>query len=387
MHRSLLALASMSLVAGCQTSMSSSHSAERSPESSSGGPLVAAYHVQPVCNGITFSRDGRAFACFPKPDGGGAATVCEVGRDGTLTPYPTLDAHTWKPGDADAAKKIIRANSIRFDGAGRLWIVDTGTPANGAPVVPGGPKLVCVDVNANAIVATIPLDSVVKEKSFVDDVRFGDRAMYATDAGVPALIVIDYATGQMRRVLENDQSTTSRDMYADGKLLKKPTGEKVMVHADQLEVSPDGSLLYFMPCSGPCSTIETKYLDDASLNDDELRKHVKLFVDNPTIGGTAMDADGNLYFDDVDHQQVFRVTPDGTATTIIKDETRPALGRRDVDRRRRLPVDSGCADGAHAGHERRDRRRAVPDHDLQAEDRQAAAAAVNARVTADRCRP
>lgn len=46
------------------------------------------------------------------------------------------------------------------------------------------------------------------------------------------------------------------------------------------------------------------------------------FYDNPTIGGTCIDAAGNVYFDDVDHQRVTRVTPAGQAVTFIEDKQR-----------------------------------------------------------------
>ena len=111
-------------------------------------------------------------------------------------------------------------------------------------------------------------------------------------------------------------------MFAEGKKLVKPDGSPVLVHADQLEVNADGSLLYFMPCSGPSWQVETKYVDDATLSDKELARHVRPFFDNPTIGGTAIDAAGNVYFADVDGQRILRVTPDGTPTTLVEDKMR-----------------------------------------------------------------
>lgn len=56
--------------------------------------------------------------------------------------------------------------------------------------------------------------------------------------------------------------------------LKDPKGELVNVHADQLEVSPDGKWFRYQPCSGRFSHVETKYLDEPSLSDADLASHV-----------------------------------------------------------------------------------------------------------------
>lgn len=283
--------------------------------------LTEIYHVQPICNGITTTSDGRAFVCFPHPDGGGGVSIAEVFRDSSLKPYPDVKWNDWKPSD-DAKQQFVRTNSLRIGPDGNLWIVDIGSPGMEAPVVPDGPKLVVIDLKTNHVVRIYHLDDAVKPKSFVDDLRFGDHNIYLTDAGEPGLIVLDPRTFKARRMLENHRSTVSRDMYAEGKLLTKPSGEHVKVHADQLEVSPDGAWLYYQPCSGPMSRIQTKYLDDASLSEKDLETHVQPFYNSPTIGGTAMDAAGNIYLDDVEKQRVTRVTPDGHATTVVEDKQR-----------------------------------------------------------------
>ena len=57
----------------------------------------------------------------------------------------------------------------------------------------------------------------MKAKSYVDDIRFNGRHAYITDAGEPALIVLDLETGDAGRVLENHPSTVDeRPMMADG---------------------------------------------------------------------------------------------------------------------------------------------------------------------------
>ncbi len=184
----------------------------------------------------------------------------------------------------------------------------------------GGARLFRIDLGTNQITRTYDLSPVVNEKSFVDDVRFHGGVAYLTDAGSPGLIVLDLASGQARRVLENQPSTTDqRSMFADGRLLVGQDGKELRVHADQLELSPDGSTLYFQPASGPMWRIGTRWLDDASLSPSDLAGHVEKFADTPTTGGTAIDANGNIYVSDENRRRVLRITPAGAVSMLVSD--------------------------------------------------------------------
>lgn len=80
--------------------------------------------------------------------------------------------------------------------------------------------------------------------SLIDDVRFNPSVglAYITDAGAPAIIVLDLESGEARRVLEDDPTTKGfMPVSAEGKLVGGPAGMKYLyVYADQHEVSPDG---------------------------------------------------------------------------------------------------------------------------------------------------
>jgi hypothetical protein len=105
-----------------------------------------------------------------------------------------------------------------------------------------------------------------------------------TDAGSPGLIVLDLESGATWRVLQGHTSVTaSRPISAEGKVVYAPDGKPVYIHADQLEVSPDGQWLYYQPCSGPLSRIETRWLD-AAVSDSERAKRIETFVHTPSTG-------------------------------------------------------------------------------------------------------
>ncbi len=280
--------------------------------------LVPAYRVPMSCNGVaTSDADGRAFVSFSHPEGGQGVKVGAVQPDGSVAAYPDLTWNRFKVGD-DPRHTFVSANALRFGPDGLLYVVDTGTQGTGTKPVPGGPKIVVIDTAANRVVRTIPMDGVCHPDSFIDDVRFHGPRAYVTDAGSPGLIVLDLASGTGRRVLDGDPSTTAqRPAYAQGKVLLKMDGTPFQFHADQLEVSPDGRWFYYQPACGRLSRIETRYLDDPATTD--LPEHVGRFYDTPTTGGTCIDAAGNIYVSDVDHQRVIRLTPDAKASVVIQD--------------------------------------------------------------------
>lgn len=220
----------------------------------------------------------------------------------------------------DGADRFVGVNAIRVGPDGCLWVVDRGGPGIGAPVVPHGIKLVKIDLATNKVVRSYDLGSVTAPWSYPDDVRFKGHTAYMTDAGKPGIIVFDLNSGTGRRVLEGHPSTVAQSpLLAEGKVLHDKKGDPVVVHADQLEISPDGRWFYYQPCNGRLSRIETRYLDDASLSEAELGKHVERFAETPSTGGTAIAADGTIYLSDTDKSRILAISSVGKITTVVAD--------------------------------------------------------------------
>jgi sugar lactone lactonase YvrE len=271
-----------------------------------------------IWTGVTTTADGRMFVSFPSADRPGLQ-VAEVMPGGRFVPYPD---ERWNQArdDYDPAGAFVRVNALRVGPDGQLWIVDAGAPGIGAPAISGGARLIVIDLATDQVARSYDLGPAQRETSYIDDVRFNRQIAYVTDAGAPGLIVLDLSTGQVRRVLNNHPSTTDRRaMHADGQVLRGPDGSGLRVHADQLEVSPDGQYLYFQPASGPLARIETRWLDDPSMPNDILAERVETWVDTPTTGGTAIDAGGTIYLSDVEQRQIRTITPDGQIDTLLAD--------------------------------------------------------------------
>ncbi len=280
--------------------------------------LVPVLQSRLIFNGVATAADGRTFLPFQRQQPGQGIEVGEW-VDGQPKAFPDAAWNDF-PKNSDPAHAFVGVNALRIGPDGQLWIVDKGAPGPGRDVLPGGAKVVVVDLKTNAVSKVISLDGVTGKKSFVDDIRFNGDHAYLTDAGQPGLIVLDLAGGRMWRALDGDRSVTQeRTLMAEGKPLVDPKGKPVVINADQLEVSPDGATFYFQACTGPLYRIATRWLDDPGLSDHDRVQHVALFADTPSTGGTAIDTAGNIYSSDTDHSRILKITPDGTITTLVAD--------------------------------------------------------------------
>lgn len=312
--------------------------------------IQVALTLDTPCNGVSTTEDGRLFVLYARVDGTQAQGLPEVGEwvNGTSVPYPDASWNSYAgPGsDSDPATTFVRVNSQRVGPDGNLWLVDTGSPGFGSPVIlPEGPKLVVVDTGTDKVTRVYPMGNATLSESLLDDVRFdaaGTKA-YLTDAGAGgALIVLDLDSGRTVRLLEGDLSVGAfTPTSGEGTFLRSSSGEFSFIYADQLELSPDGRHLYYQPASGGMSRIETQFLDEAFYNSSMasvkvLSGYVEPYALTPSTGGTAIDAEGNIYVSDTDRLAIEKIYPNGTRTTLVQDERLLWVDAMWVDNQNRL---------------------------------------------------
>lgn len=280
-------------------------------------------------NGVSTTPSGRLFLVLARVDGSKGAQVVEYNQTTrSMTAYPNEEWNSYADGK-DPSTHLVRINSQRVGPDGKLYLVDVGSPSFGAPVIfPDGPKLIQVDLEKNEVSRIFWMGNVTRYNSLLDDVRFNlaTGKAYLTDAGSPGLIVLDLASGISQRVLEAYPGSTQgvTPVSAEGQYLVQATnGEFEYIHADQLEVSPDGKWFYFQPSNGGMSRIETKWLDqsyyNSSLAGAVLETYVQPFSLTPSTGGTAIDANGCLYVSDTDSQRIIKVDQSGKKTLVVQD--------------------------------------------------------------------
>ncbi|WP_438394953.1 L-dopachrome tautomerase-related protein [Caballeronia sp. DA-9] len=197
-----------------------------------------------------FSTDGRIFVHFPQWTEDAPISVAEVTRDGQIKPYPDDEWNSWrndKKNQISAGDHFVCVQSVVTDSHGGLWVLDQAAPAT-ASIVPGGPKLVKIDLQTNKAARVIHFDeTVAPEGSYLNDVRFSPDGQYAylTDSGAKgALLVLNLQTCMARRERppEHEAGKGCGDR-TDAQALRRPDGRGVEFAADRLALSADGRTL------------------------------------------------------------------------------------------------------------------------------------------------
>ena len=285
--------------------------------------------------GVSVSRTGRVFLCYPKWGDDVGFTVGEL-RDGAMVAYPD-QARNDNDGDADP-DALVSVQSIVVDPADRLWLLDTGSPMF-RPTSYGGPKLVCVDLTTDQVVRTIlfPAD-VALPTTYLNDVRFDLRqgeagVAYITDSadsGPNGIIVVDLASGESWRKLHDHPATkalTPPDlrMVVEGEefLERSEDGSTapVTMGADGIAIAADGSRLYWCAlASRRLWSVPTAALLDRGLDDAAVAAAVVDEGDKGSAGdGMETDDRGRIYVTDGEHNAIERRHPDGTWETVVHD--------------------------------------------------------------------
>ena len=117
--------------------------------------LEAVFSSSLVINGPTTSPDGRLFTVAQPSRPGDSPQVVEI-RNGKAFPYPDEQMNGWRPG-MDGHKLFVGVNSLRFGPDGFLWAVDRGAPGIGKPHVPGGVKLIKINIATREVERTYDL--------------------------------------------------------------------------------------------------------------------------------------------------------------------------------------------------------------------------------------
>ncbi|RJK98310.1 gluconolaconase [Vallicoccus soli] len=285
--------------------------------------------------GVSVSHGGRVFVNFPEWGDEVPATVVEL-RDGQEVPFP--DERWNSPAGDDDATAFVSVQSIVVDPLDRLWVLDTGSPLF-RPTRPGGPKLVCVDLERDEVVRviTFPPD-VALPTTYLNDVRFDLRRGTAgtafisdsADQGPNGIIVVDLGSGTSWRRLHEHPSTTAlplqefRPVVEGRPFLERPEEgppQPVTMGADGIAISADGHRLYYCPlASRRLWSVAVGALLDRGMDDATVAETVQDEGDRGSgADGLETDDAGRLYATAYEQDAVLRRTPDGDWETLVHD--------------------------------------------------------------------
>jgi hypothetical protein len=276
-----------------------------------------------IWSGVVVAPDKRIFVVLPRAAGNPGPFLAVINGDGNPAAYPGDSWNSWNPADpkADPTQALVAPTAIRLAADGSLWVVDSGVPGPGKPVLSGAAKLVRIDLKANRVTRSIALAAdALRPKSAAGEIRFQGNLAYIADNGAPGLIVLDLPTGKARRVLDGDPSVTGqRPVVVDGEALKGGDNKPVMMNVSRIELSPDGKFLFYQPLPGPMFRIPTGLLDDPKATAQAIADGAEFWYDAPALGGMAAGPDGTLLLDDVENDSVLSLSPDRALATIIRD--------------------------------------------------------------------
>ena len=316
--------------AGCEASGSGGLASERSV----GRPEIVATFDELMPTGVAVSDDARVFVNFPRWGDDVPFTVAEL-VSGEAVPFPNERIN--RGNTALPSETLISVQSVVICPRGLLWLLDTGSTGFG-PVVPGGAKLVGVDLRTDEVVRTIVLGpEAALEATYLNDVRFdytrgADGLAYITDSsltGDNAIIVVDLRSGDAWRKLSGHESVLPEPDFVgwiEGRaFLSHPAGAEaspLTVGADGIALSADGERLWYTPlCSRRLFSVDLDALADRFLPDAAVARTV---VDHGDRGfasdGLESDGQGRLYLTNYEDNGVVEYdAPAESFSTLVSD--------------------------------------------------------------------
>lgn len=269
-------------------------------------------------SGVTVASSGRIFVCFPRWVDRVPYTVGELHPDGTVSPFP--DARCNQIDFFDPSHHFASVQSVDAGEDGTLWILDTGRPYF-LPALEGAAKLVQVDIASGAWLRTYVIPhGIARRRTYLNDVRIAKSigaagSAFITDSstlGPGALIVVDLATGNKMRRLDNHASVNP-----DVAVLPIIEGEPLEIRlpfnlkfpfrygADGIALSADERTLYYCPLtSRRLYAVDARTLADANQGDDSVARTIQDLGQKAVSDGLECDASGNVYATDIENRQI-----------------------------------------------------------------------------------
>lgn len=272
---------------------------------------------------VAVSRTGRLFISVPRWVDEPAPSVAEVAADGSLVAYPNEALNAWDMAPGESARDhFVSIQSVVVDEEDALWILDPASPYFRA-VVPGGAKLVRVDLATNEVTRVYHFDDeAAPEKSYMNDVRFAHGHAFISDSGLGAIMVVDLDTGKVRRLLE-DHASTKVEQGVEPMIGGRPwtfaNGKSPQVHVDGIAIDPQREHVYYKPLVGrTLYRVPIAALLDESLSPDAVGERVERVAETGVTDGLEFDAQGNLYLTSLEGNAITVLRPDGRIELVAR---------------------------------------------------------------------
>ena len=272
--------------------------------------------------GVAISgASGRVFINFPRWVDAPRMSVAEVWADKKVFPFPNAEWNAWDGRPQTAANHFVSVQAVFVDDQDQLWILDPASPMF-AGVVPGGAKLVQVELASGKVTRVYPFDPPTK--SYLNDLRIDlpRRRAYLTDSGLGGIFVLDLDTGAVRRRLDTNPAVRPEGLTLTigGQPWLGADGQSPQISSDGISLDAEGKWLYFQALTGrTLYRVPAASLADPAVTDEALAAQVEKVAATFAADGLLSDLKGNLFVTDLEHDSVRVRRPDATFATVIQD--------------------------------------------------------------------
>lgn len=293
---------------------------------------IVADFYGPGPSGVVVTESGRIFVGFPRHAVNHKGVTLGELVQGRVVPWPSVALSL--PSGAEPADRLMSVHGMTLDSQGRLWVIDDGKLA-GQPLSPGAAKIMCFDTASGRLLHKIILKSpVLLPDSHMNDLRVdlthgSQGTVFVTDSSFghsPALVVVDVASGQQRRVLAHHPSTQAEAGFmavVEGVPLVYTPDQKprfVVGGADGITLSPQSDRLYYAPLtSRKLYSLPTALLANPTVTEADLSAAVRDEGEKGTADGLATDSKGRIYTTNFEHDCILRRNVDGTFDLMVHD--------------------------------------------------------------------
>jgi len=275
--------------------------------------------------GITITPEGRIIISMHPLDGP-KVKVVEVMANGVKRPFPTQD---WADGPEIGKVGLSAVIGVHSDSKGVVWMLDMGSEASPAKLIAWDTVLNKLSHNielpASALAANSFLqDFVIDEKHgkiIIADMTFGNFA----GATKPAFVVVDIASGQAKRVLENADTLMpeDRDIVIEASLLASKSAEgkttKLRFGLNPIAMDDESEWIYFGAFTGTkIYRVPAMALVNNSLSDSQIESKIEVFGPKNPSDGIAYSKQG-IIVSDLENSAV-GLTTKGKYQVLVQDK-------------------------------------------------------------------
>jgi len=275
--------------------------------------------------GITITPEGRIIISMHPLDGP-KVKVVEVMANGVKRPFPTQD---WADGPEIGKVGLSAVIGVHSDSKGVVWMLDMGSEASPAKLIAWDTMLNKLSHNielpASALAANSFLqDFVIDEKHgkiIIADMTFGNFA----GATKPAFVVVDIASGQAKRVLENADTLMpeDRDIVIEASLLASKSAEgkttKLRFGLNPIAMDEESEWIYFGAFTGTkIYRVPAMALVNNSLSDSQIESKIEVFGPKNPSDGIAYSKQG-IIVSDLENSAV-GLTTKGKYQVLVQDK-------------------------------------------------------------------